>query len=279
MVLWNSAIPGISAGDEDATSTRQFLRTLKCDSGAPKTLEVAITRYVSAEPDKKGLVVDLVGAVHVADREYFEKLNALFDQYDVVLYELVAAEGQKVPDPKQLQNRGMLSQLQSGMGDALKLSFQLAHIDYRRHNMVHADMSADEFDESMRKRNESFTALLFRTMGYSIAREPGGQTDAQLLAALFSPNRALALKRILARQFSDMEGSISVFNGEGGSTLITERNKVALKRLEEQIAAGKKKIAIFYGAGHMSDMEARLLKDFNMKWDKTTWLVAWNMEE
>lgn len=279
LIPWSGLTAIANEGESQSDEARQFLRTTESDSGVPRTLEVAVTRYVPTDPDKEGLVVDLVGAVHVADQGYFEKLNALFDEYDVVLYELVATEGNKVPDPKQLRNRGMLSQLQNGMGEALALSFQLAHVDYRRDNMVHADMSAEEFDESMRKRKESFTALLFRTMGYSIAREPAGQTDAQLLAALFSPNRALALKRILARQFADMEGSISVFNGEGGSTLITERNKVALKRLEEQIAGGKKKIAIFYGAGHMSDMEARLLKDFNMKWDKTTWLVAWNMEE
>ena len=255
---------------EDATTTgkRQFVRATATPSGTPKALEVAVTRYVSKDPRYPDLVVDLVGAVHVADRAYYEKLNDVFDDYDVVLYELVANEGKTIPDPKKLDRRGVLSNLQNGMGETLELTFQLSHVDYRRDNMVHADMSAEEFSNSMRKRKESLVSIMFRTMGFSMARDPSGQTDTNLLAALFSPNRAMALKRILAKQFSDMEGSISVFNGEGGSTLITERNKVALKRLEEQIKKGKKKIAIFYGAGHMPDMEKRLLKDFNMKWEK-----------
>ena len=263
--------------DTQDSQPRQFVRTTTAKSKTPETLEVAVTRYVPKGAENPGLVVDLVGAIHVADQAYYEKLNELFDDYDVVLYELVANEGKTVPDPKQVDRRGMLSNFQNGMGEALGLTFQLAHVDYRRDNMVHADMSAEEFAESMRKRKESFVGIMFRSMGFSMAKDPSGQTDTELLAALFSPNRAMALKRILAKQFSDMEGSISIFNGEGGSTLITERNKVALKRLEEQIKKGKKKIAVFYGAGHMPDMEERLLKEFNLKWDKTTWLVAWDL--
>jgi len=274
---FTSIHPLVLAKETQAEGNRKFVRTTSTQSGTPRALEVAVTRYVSKDPRHPDLVVDLVGAVHVADRAYYLKLNELFDDYGVVLYELVANEGKTVPDPKSLDRRGVLSNFQNGMGEALELTFQLSHVDYRRDNMVHADMSAEQFAESMRKRKESFIAIMFRTMGFSMARDPSGQTDTDLLAALFSPNRAMALKRILAKQFSDMEGSISVFNGEGGSTLITERNKVALKRLKEQIAKGEKKIAIFYGAGHMSDMEERLLKDFNMKWDKTTWLVAWDL--
>lgn len=276
--LVSVCLSSVALGDDaKPPQGRKFVRTTPADSGTPETLEVAVTRYVSKDGKHPGLVVDLVGAIHVADQAYYEKLNELFADYDVVLYELVANEGKAVPDPKKVDRRSMLSNLQNGMGDALGLTFQLAHVKYGRDNMVHADMSPEEFAESMRKRKESFLGILFRSMGFSMAKDPSGQTDTELLAALFSPNRAMALKQILAKQFSDMEGSISVFNGEGGSTLITERNKVALKRLDEQIKKGKKKIAVFYGAGHMPDMEERLLKDFNMKWDKTTWLVAWDL--
>ena len=50
--------------------------------------------------------------------------------------------------------------------------------------------------------------------------------------------------------------------GPKGSTLISGRNKVALDVLRKEIAAGKKKIAIFYGAGHMPDFQKRLRDDF-----------------
>ncbi len=95
--------------------------------------------------------------------------------------------------------------------------------------------------------------------------------------ALFDKNRALSLKRVMAEQFEDLEGAMSAFEGPGGSTLITERNKVALKVLAEQIAAGKTRIGIFYGAGHMPDMEQRLRKDLGAERDAERWLTAWDL--
>ena len=122
---------------------------------------------------------------------------------------------------------------------------------------MHADMSPEQFAESMQQRGESMLGMFLRMMGYAMARQnAAGQTsDAQLLMALLDKNRAMALKRILAEQFQEMEGTLSAIEGPKGSTIITERNKVALAVLREQIDAGKRKIAIFYGAGHMPNME------------------------
>ena len=47
--------------------------------------------------------------------------------------------------------------------------------------------------------------------------------------------------------------------------------------LAEQIAAGKKRIGIFYGAGHMPDMEKRLVADLGAERDAERWLVAWDL--
>jgi len=69
------------------------------------------------------------------------------------------------------------------------------------------------------------------------------------------------LKRVLAGQFEHMDSMMEALEGPDGSTIIAERNKVALETLKEQIAAGKLKIGIFYGAGHMPDMERRLIDD------------------
>ena len=49
--------------------------------------------------------------------------------------------------------------------------------------------------------------------------------------------------------------------------------------MKKQLAAGKKKIAIFYGAGHMGDMEKHALADFSLKPQQTQWLQAWDMNE
>ena len=97
--------------------------------------------------------------------------------------------------------------------------------------------------------------------------------------ALFDKNRALALKRIMAEQMEDMKGMLTGLEGPDGSTIISERNKLALEVLGKQIAAGKQKIAIFYGAGHMPDFQKRVRDQFGLAPVNTRWLVAWNLKD
>jgi hypothetical protein len=158
----------------------------------------------------------------------------------------------------------------------------MQHVDYTKENLLHAGMSPDDFAKSMSDRGESWASTFFRMMGAGIAQQSklqaqGKSMEVDMLAALFSDNREEALKRLMAEQFEDVEGMMSALDGPQGSTLITERNKVALKKLSEQIAAGKKRIGIFYGAGHLKDMQQRLLDEFHLKQTGQEWLTAWNL--
>ena len=70
------------------------------------------------------------------------------------------------------------------------------------------------------------------------------------------------------------------FEGDGESVIVGERNKVAVRVLEKEIKAGKKKIGIFYGAAHMPDMEERLIKGLGFaQVGKERWLVAWDISK
>lgn len=227
-----------------------------------------------------GLTVDLIGVVHVGEKEYYEKLNELFKQYDALLYELVAPPNTKVPkDAKQRTPGSAVGMMQTGMTDMLDLDYQLHYIDYHQDNFVHADMSPEQFAKKMEERGESFFQMFMKAMGQSMAKQgkSGGSNDMAILSAMFSGNRSLELKRVMAEQFEDMETQMSMFEGKDGSTIITERNKVALQVLAAQIKAGKKKIGIFYGAGHMADMEKRLLDEFGVERKGDTWLTAWDL--
>ena len=48
--------------------------------------------------------------------------------------------------------------------------------------------------------------------------------------------------------------------------------------MERELKAGKKKLAIFYGAGHLLDMHQRLLRDYKMTQTKFEWLDAWPLK-
>jgi hypothetical protein len=264
---------------EGETKQTRYLRLVRDKDEAPVALEVAIVRCAPADRGRRAPTVDLVGAVHVAEKSFYRHLNGEFRKYDAVLYELVAPEGTRVPKDG-AGGSSPVSALQRGMTNVLELSFQLNEIDYSRKNMVHADMSPEQFAKSMRRRGESVFGMFLRMMGYAIARQQGSSTasDGQLLLALFDKNRALALKRILAEQFEDLEGSLLAMEGPDGSTMISERNKVAIGVLRKQLAAGRKKIAVFYGAGHMADFQQRLRDELGLVPISTRWLVAWNLK-
>lgn len=265
-----------------AAARDKFVRISRNASGKPLALETAIVKYAPIKPDRAGLAVDLIGAVHVGERAYYEALNKAFEDYDVVLYELVAPPGTKVV--KGSAGAGHpVRVIQDGLKNILELEHQLEWIDYAKPNLVHADMSPADFARSMQERGDSLLSIYFRMMGESMARQAtnqaaGRSSDLQLMLALFDKNRALALKQIMAEQFLDLEASTRALEGPKGSTIISERNKVALKGLSEQIAAGKKRIAVFYGAGHFPDMEARLIKEFGLQRTGERWMAAWNLE-
>lgn len=259
--------------------TSRFLRMTRTEEGNALGLESAIVRYVPRDCGLEGPTVDLVAAVHVAEAAYYEELNRRFRDYDAVLYELVAPEGTRIPKGGVKTGGSPVSMLQMVMTRVLELDFQLNKVDYTAGNFVHADMTPEQFASTMKKRGESVFQTFFRMIGYAMAKQgdraPFG--DFRLLAAVFDNDRALAMKRVLAEEFQNMEGSLAAINGPDGSTLITERNKVALAALQRQIDAGKKKVAIFYGAGHMFDFEQRLQDDFGLTPLETTWLTAWNL--
>ncbi len=260
-----------------------FLRVRRDDQQRPVAIETAVVRYESQAGRNPAVQVDLIGAVHVADAQYYEQLNELFKDYDAVLYELVAPEGTR-PEPGEARTDGNpVSALQQVMKNVLKLEFQLEKIDYSRPNLVHADMSPQEFSQSMKDRGESFLTMFLRLLADSMAsqakrgtaRAPGG--DIELLVALIAKDRAYRLKRIMAEEFETLEEQMSSLTGPNGSTLITQRNKKALEVLRKEIQQGKRRLAIFYGTGHLSDMERRLLADFELQKASQRWLVAWTI--
>jgi len=266
-----------------------WVRILRDDRGKPLALEVAIVRYIPSKLTKRQAkaaseYVDLVGAIHIGDRRYYQQLNKRFRQYDALLYELVAPEGTVVERGRGTSNLNPLGAMQNGMKSMLEIEHQLEQIDYSRPNFVHADFSPEEFMQSMENRDEGFLQLYFRMIGQAVAQQSqqaaqGESSDLDIFSALFSKDRPRKLKIALAKQFESMESMLVSFSGPDGSTLITERNKRALEVLRGQLTDGKRKIGIFYGAGHLADMHERLIEEFDMKPVEVTWLEAWDLRE
>jgi hypothetical protein len=265
---------------KDQKPSSQFIRLVRDKKNQPIALQSAIVRYVPKDRTKTAPVVDLVAALHIGEKSYYEQLNREFKNYDSVLYELVAPEGTRVPKGGGKGSGSIISIVQKAMKDVLKLEFQLEMIDYTQENLVHADMSPAQFAESMKKRGESVIMMFARMMFSAMAQSSNGSapSDVQLIMALLDKNRAMALKRIMAEQFQSMDGMITAMEGPNGSTLIGERNKIALETMRKQIGKGDKKLAIFYGGGHMPDFDKRLREEFGLVPTNTRWLTAWDLK-
>ena len=267
----DAAAPDSNQPSQRAKSkSPQFVRLLRDRQGNPRALQTAVASYAGKNAQGQQVQVDLIGAIHIADPEYYQELNRLFDRYDVLLYELVA--------PKGLQPRRGREGLYAPIARFLGLADQIKVIDYEKRHFVHADMSPEEFAASMRKKKESLWQMFFKLLGASMAQQAvSGASDAELLVALLRQDKK-ELRRVLAAQMAASQSILQALEGQQGSTLISERNKVALKVMRQQIAKGHRKLGIFYGAGHLEDMDRRLRKQYGFRPIGLKWLTAWNLE-
>jgi hypothetical protein len=267
------------------TPATEFLRLSRTEARLPKSLEVATTTYRSDDP--AGVSVDLIGAVHIGERRYYSELNKLFDSYDVLLYELVAAENTVIPKGGKREGSNPVAMLQDAAKSMLGLESQLEWIDYTKSHMVRADMTPQQIASKMEERGETAMTIALSTMADMMrqqnlaARKSNQQaevnplSDTSLFDLLGDPTK---MKQIMAEQFVATGSLDQSLGGALNQMLVVDRNAEALKGLQKQIAAGKKKIGVFYGAAHMPDFEKRLTTDFGLKKVDQKWLVAWDLQ-
>ena len=279
-------------GTGKATATK-FLRILRDAVEEPTALETSVTRYVPVTGNS-GLTVDLVGVVHVADKVYYQKLNKLFEQYDVVLYELVAPQGTRPPKGGKREGGNPLAIIQEVMKTVLDLESQMEHIDYTKKNFVHADLSFEEMAKAMEARGDtgmtvalSVVADLMRQQNLMKQKpakpgKPGSSKQPESLNDIFNlfldPSGPSKFKQMLAEQFEMLGDPAGGLGQTLNTILIGDRNAAAMKVFQKELAGGKKKIAIFYGAAHMADFEKRLVSDFGLKKQDEKWLTAWDLK-
>lgn len=266
------------------------------------------TAVVTMQNDK-GVSVDLIGAVHIADAAYYQSLTQLFAGYEELLFELVDGqrlradmEGKPKPKrkagpavkgddteaapvvPKKKEAAGndfaftLLRGMMQGVGSYFHLQYQTDGIDYHSKNFVHADVSMAEFERLQGEHGESFGTLLQKAMQAELSRGQKADEQAkggQLLLALLGDSSGI--KIAMAKVLGKVE-SMSEDMGMGGdSVIVGERNRVAMEVFVREVKAGRKHLGIFYGAAHLNDMQKRLEK---LGYHRTAerWLTAWDIK-
>lgn len=268
--------PGASAPGVSFTRLRSL-------GGDDQMFEVSVLRC----GDQGDRSVDLVSAVHVADARHYEELNRRLGTYDAVLYELVSDPDVR-PYPGMEQPGGPMAMVKSMLKTGLELTYQVEQIDYRPEHFVHADLTQEGFLDEMDRRGETFLSMVFSMMSQSqrgvadryddlTREEMDALPETDFVTAAQTGYLHHELRKLVASQLAEVE-QVLVGEDQDGSTLLEGRNAKCMEVLDGQLQAGKKRLAIYYGAAHMPDMLARLrARGFTPK--SEAWLVAWDLRK
>jgi len=260
----------------DGPKVTDFIRVDEDDTAA--RLQTAVTRF-----KKAGATVELIGAIHIADKDYYADLNKRFDGYDSLLFEMIGGEDKAAlakpaegddEEEDGGKNLDALHQIYGMVSRFLGLTDQMTQIDYDKDHFVHADLSMKEFQDLQDERGESVLSFALDAAKQVEGEGAANQPDlTKLLTAMMSGN-SNAVKLEIVHTLGAGDDQIAAFAGE--SVIITDRNAKCLKVLGEQVKAGKKKLGIFYGAAHFPDMEKQLL-EAGWKRAKQEWITAWDI--
>ncbi len=268
----------------------------------PTKLETSVIRFQGVFSDSEGasrpVVVDLIGTIHFAKPSYYEELNHIFREYDVVVFEMVTPAGtdvgkllQKERESNATRKKSILnivSFIQQTLADALGFSYQLEGINYAAANLKRGDADVEEFLLQI-IANDDLSNFCFSSFFSALLDQSRGELEGWAFALLCAKDRRVVARRLMALDLESSKiGEFETFDADEtalkdrseNDALVAFRNQKALNVARRELNGGKTKLAIFYGAAHMSDFARRLEKDFGLKQtSETRWIPAWNMEK
>jgi hypothetical protein len=268
-------------------------------------LQIALRKFVPAR--KRGPSIWLAAVMHVGDPDYYGALQRFLDTQTVVLYEGINPEAhpRRVHDattsstpaltpaaPPAGANAGY--SMQSTLARSLGLVFQLEAIDYDRTNFLNSDLSILQIQNIMAGsqprapgqaggNNGTFDTLLQIMDGRSFLGSLF-KIGMQLIAA--SPELQAVAKLTLIEAVGRLKGDLSDVQGLPAEwkqlvkVLIEARNQNLMDDLKAELRTIPRSgsIAVFYGAGHMDDLEKRVTGDLHYRPADETWLTAFSVD-
>lgn len=266
-----------SALAQTGTAPSPFMRMQK-PTTTQEVLQTKARRYTPATGD--GPVIWLVGVAHVGKADYYKSLQKLLDYQSSVLYEGVTRNGvdpasQTAADPKDDPRQRSTYQT---LSDALGLQFQLYGIDYKRPTFHNSDLSWEEMSAIEAKNPAPKNAISLATIGTMLdSNSPQGKQLASSLAMMKNdPGSIEAMHIIMIEALSNPDAISQALSPSLGDLLIKTRNAKVLGDLKTEVAKqpAPRSIAIFFGAGHMADMEKHLTEDFGYVGGEERWYTA-----
>ena len=290
LVLTLIALAGCATGDgrlvrvSETADPQSYMRVAR-PSENTVALQISLRRFVPAKGN--GPVVWLSGASHLGESNYFAALQRHLDTQPLVLFEGVGAKSKKMRfDPEEEVS------IQHTMATALGLVFQLSAIDYDRPSFRNSDMTIAQLQQLLAsgrggggarstdaKAGEKFQELLNVMDGSSVL---GTLMHMGLKFIGSNPKLQAMTKVLLVEILGELKGDMSQMQGMPPEiqrmmeVIIRERNKVVFDDLKAEMRSfgAPRSISVFYGAGHMADLEKRLHSELNYRPKDELWLTA-----
>ena len=267
-------------------------------------LQIAAREFLPAHRGQPA--VWLTGVSHIGESNYYAKLQAHLDAQTLVLFEGVGAaesqqraqnDNQSGPPAAPATNRPVhtaesSASLQYTMAESLGLVFQLDAIDYQRTNFQNCDLSITQLRELIAQQetatgsagvSESFEGLL-GLMGGGSWMDSLLQTALRLLGTnpKFQALGRLALIDLLGQ----IQGDPTRLQGlppelkQLLDVLLQKRNQNVIATLKQERAevGGHGSISVFYGTGHMPDLEERLRRELRYRPAREIWFTAFSVD-
>jgi hypothetical protein len=261
----------LDAAIDEAPAT--YIRFVAPDGDKAGSLSTGVARFFD---ERTRTTLFLVGAVHIADSDYYARVQDVLDSCDVVLFEGVGgSQPHGPPSTDELERIDALTKLQLMVKDALGLQFQKDGLDYRRAFWRNADVDLTSLTKKLDAEGVGLPtdSPLFRALLKFVV----GAFD--LSAAGKDPELQRLLKRQVAGALAQSDKLVDFGGGKLNEVLVGWRDDAALKVLDDELAHGAQGrwLAIFYGAAHLPDL-AKKLGERGFEYQRSGWLDAWNVE-
>lgn len=256
----------------EGETPKSFLQ-IRAHGENESSLDIATLLY---EEPSTGRRIYLVGAVHIANEQFFRDLQSILDSMDLVLWEGVG--GSEKPSREAVERFDVLFKAQQLLKNLLNLDFQLEKMQYKRGFWKNCDVSANVLQAELKRRNleiipnekivQGLLGAVFRVI--DPAKLPRDENTAREYRALVAPFLA---------EMSDPESMFAKIGASGLKDVILDyRNRFVMDELKKVLAVpGPSRIAIFYGAGHFPGMDKILREELKLRFRATHWVPAWKL--
>lgn len=276
---------------------------LRIDESRPHvvSLQTAVRRLVPIEGD--GPVIWLGAVTHIGSTNYYRAFEALLVTNDLVFFEAVlphkkggwsGAEFSRARAPGNSE-----ATLQSDLAHALDLAFQLESVNYAHSNFHNCDLSMEAVQGLMisqsrqqassappAEQNEGENAFA-QLMAIMEGRGWIGrlvQQGVRMIAAdaRLQAKTKLTFIEVLGRLQGDLARAQALPPEMTDllKVLIHRRNQKVVRDLRKALneKGGPASIAVFYGAGHMADLDRRVCRQLGYRPDADVWLTAFEVD-